>query len=115
WCERRAAHWGGAIERETPTEPLAAEMIAEEPDLIAALDWSLGGDQRPAIELLAPLAQSWAIREAAFSEVRAVASRVLARFEAGSPEWLEALAPVAELFVFGIESVLIPSWCEASV
>jgi len=92
WCRRRAASW--AADREVLSERVAAEIAAEGPDLIAALDWSLGSGRTPAIELLQPLGATWPWR-GAHAEARAVSDRALARFAPGSPEWLEALAPVA--------------------
>jgi predicted ATPase/DNA-binding CsgD family transcriptional regulator len=110
WFRRRADGW--AADREVVSEAVAAEIAAETPDLIASLDWSLGPDRSPALELLEPLGCSWQLRFAP-TEARAVATRVLAGFEAGSREWLEALAPVAFVLVIGGDTGSIPAWREA--
>ncbi len=110
WLRRRTDGW--AAHREVLTEPLAAEIAAEAPDLIAALDWSLGPDRAPAIELLQPLAAAWWQRFA-HTEARAVTARVLTCFEKGSREWLEALAPVVGVLFVGGDFALLPAVREA--
>ncbi|MGH9885145.1 MAG: ATP-binding protein, partial [bacterium] len=92
WFRRRSAGW--AVDRELLREPAAAEIEAETPELIAALDWSLGRDRAATLELLQPLGVSWPGR-LAHDEARAVSSRVLRGLEVGSREWLEAVAPIA--------------------
>ena len=92
WFRRRSAGW--AVDRELFCEPAAAEIEAETPELIAALDWSLGRDWTATLELLQPLGASWPTR-LANDEARAVSSRVLRGLEVGSCEWLEAVAPIA--------------------
>ena len=92
WCRRRSAGW--AVDRDVLREPAAAEIEAETPELIAALDWSLGRDWTATLELLQPLGASWPTR-LANDEARAVSSRVLRGLEVGSCEWLEAVAPIA--------------------
>ncbi|HTO05776.1 MAG TPA: LuxR C-terminal-related transcriptional regulator [Myxococcota bacterium] len=92
WFRRRCASW--AVDREIFCEPAAAEIEAAAPELIAALDWSLGRDRAATLELLQPLGASWPTRFAN-DEARAVSSRVLRGLEVGSSEWLAAMAPLA--------------------
>jgi predicted ATPase/class 3 adenylate cyclase/DNA-binding CsgD family transcriptional regulator len=92
WFRRRSAGW--AVDREYFCEPAAAEIEAETPELIAALDWSLGRDRTATLELLQPLGATWPTR-LANDEARAVSSRVLRGLEVGSCAWLEAVAPIA--------------------
>jgi len=92
WFRRRSSGW--AVDREIFCEPAAAEIETETPDLIAAIDWSLGRDRAATLELLQPLGASWPLR-IANDEARAVASRVLRGLEVGSREWLETVAPIA--------------------
>jgi len=92
WFRRRAESW--AADREILTQRAADEIAAEKPDLIAAIDWSLGPGRAPAIALLHPLGATWPWT-AAYAEARSVSERVLACFAPGTPEWLGALAPVS--------------------
>jgi predicted ATPase/class 3 adenylate cyclase/DNA-binding CsgD family transcriptional regulator len=92
WFRRRSAGW--AVDREIFCEPGAAEIETETPDLIAALDWSLGRDRTATLELLQPLGATWPTR-LANDEARAVSSRVLRGLEVGGGEWLESVAPIA--------------------
>jgi DNA-binding CsgD family transcriptional regulator len=110
WLRPRAASW--ATDREVLTEPVLAEIAAETPDLIAALDWSLGPGRDPAIDLLEPLGNSWRAR-LAYAEARSVSSRVLASFEEGSRDWLEALSRVVFGLVSAGEIGGIPVWRRA--
>jgi len=92
WCRRRSVGW--AVDRELLREPVAAEIEAETPELITALDWSVGRDRTATLELLQPLGASWPWR-LANDEARAVSSRLLRGLEVGSCEWLETVAPIA--------------------
>ncbi|MGH7288391.1 MAG: hypothetical protein ACREI8_10285, partial [Myxococcota bacterium] len=96
WFRRRASGW--RLEREWATDAVLGEVAAEGPDLIAALDWSLGCGQGVALELLQPLAEHLALRDA-LGELSMVARRVLGALPEGSPGWLEALAPFANCLV----------------
>ena len=98
WFRRRASGWH--VDREWATVDVLAEVAAEVPDLISALDWSLGSAQGVALELLHPLVQHWGFRDA-HGEEQAVAHRVLASLDPGSPAWLAALAPFADTLVIG--------------
>ena len=69
WFRRRAAAWG--VDREVTTFPVLEEIAAEAPDLLAALEWSLGPGRRPAADLLYALAPYWG-RRFAHEELRAV-------------------------------------------
>jgi len=96
WFAQRPAAWG--LPRIMATLPLIDEIEAEAPDLLAALEWSLGTDEGPAIGLLYALVPYWNARQRQ-GEMQAVAAKVLAGLEEGSARWLQALAPVAvELF-----------------
>jgi predicted ATPase/class 3 adenylate cyclase/DNA-binding CsgD family transcriptional regulator len=106
WFRRRAEGW--ATDREVATVSVVAEIAAEIPDLIAAVDWSLGLDRVPAIDLLQPLSTFW-LHRFAIAEGRAVSARVLACFEPGSRAWLEALAPVGIVLVIGGDIALVPA------
>jgi len=74
WFRRRADAW--RLGQELATDALLTEVAAEVPDLLAALEWSLGSAQTVALELLPPLMQHWAFRDAV-GEARALAARVL--------------------------------------
>lgn len=104
WCRRRSAGW--ATDRELLTTRGAAEIATEAPELIAALDWSLGRDPAATLELLQPLGFSWPARFAN-AEARAISARVLASVEADSPAWLELLAPIAGALVLGGDIALL--------
>src|SRR5439155_13636729 len=106
WFRRRAAAW--ALDRELATFPVLEEVAAEAPDLLAALEWSLGPGRRPAVDLLYALAWYWG-RGFAHEELRAVSGRVLAAFGEGSAPWLEALAPVADELYFATELGWVPA------
>jgi predicted ATPase/class 3 adenylate cyclase/DNA-binding CsgD family transcriptional regulator len=93
WFRRRAASWDA--QHEVLTERTGAEITAESPDLIAAIDWGLGRDRAAAIELLQALGSMW-VRRLALAEARAVSARALRGLEVGSPLWLETLAPVVD-------------------
>ncbi len=92
WFRRLASGW--RLDREWATDAVLGEVAADAPDLIAALDWSLGCGQGVAVELLPPIVQHLASRDA-FAEMRVVAGRVLGSLETGSREWLDALAHFA--------------------
>ena len=106
WFRRRAAAW--ALDRELATFPVLDEIAAEAPDLLAALEWSLGPGRRPAVDLLYALAPYWG-RRFAHEELRAVSGQVLAAFDEGSAPWLEALAPVAAELYFATEVGWLPA------
>src|SRR5207237_1159795 len=106
WFRRRAAAW--ALDRELATFPGLDEIAAEAPDLLAALEWSLGPGRRPAVDLLYALAPYWG-RRFAHEELRAVSGQVLAAFDEGSAPWLEALAPVAAELYFATEVGWLPA------
>src|SRR5439155_836973 len=106
WFRRRAAAWG--VDREVTTFPVLEEIAAEAPDLLAALEWSLGPGRRPAADLLYALAWYWG-RRFAHEELRAVSAQVLAALDEGSAPWLEALAPVADELYFATELGWVPA------
>ena len=90
WCSDLAACW--ALDRCVPTVAVCEEVDAEYANLLAALDWSLGGE--PAVTLLHPLAAVWAFRSRLTDSV-VWTDRVLARLAAGSPSWVRTIAIVA--------------------
>lgn len=98
WFTSRARRW--AVEKEIVTETTSAEISAESPDLLGALDWSLRTGSDPALELLWPLGRRW-VTESRFAEASRVSEAVLNRFEPGSVGWLDALAPVAGALTLG--------------
>jgi predicted ATPase/class 3 adenylate cyclase/DNA-binding CsgD family transcriptional regulator len=100
WCERRARDW--RLDREIATAEQLAEVAAEAPDLVAALDWSVGRPAGPSLPLLHALDQHW-ISGQRYAEVRAVAGRVLGALEPGSPRWLAALEAVAQTLLLSGE------------
>ena len=106
WFRRRAAAWG--VDREVTTFPVLEEIAAEAPDLLAALEWSLGPGRRPAADLLYALAWYWG-RRFAHEKLRAVSGQVLAALDEGSVPWLEALAPVADELYFATELGWVPA------
>src|SRR5262249_51211491 len=62
----------------------------------------------PSIELPPALVEYWQANHAA-EEVRAVSARVLAPFEEGSAEWLQALAPLCVHLYFAAEVGWVPA------
>jgi len=99
WCRRRAQQW--RLDREIATTAVATQLAAEAPDLLSALEWTLGPRREPLLDLLYPLAEYWA-RSYPADEIRSVAARILRCFPEGSSPWLAALAPIAlELFFVG--------------
>src|SRR5437867_2091368 len=106
WFRRRAAAW--ALDRELATFPVLEEVAAEAPDLLAALEWSLGPGRRPAVDLLYALEPYWG-RRFAHEKLRAVSGQVLAALDEGSAPWLEALAPVADELYFATELGWVPA------
>jgi len=106
WFQRRAEGW--AVEREILSLRSLAEIAAERPDLVAAVEWSLRPGRAPALELLHPLGALWPW-QGAFAEAGAVMDRVLARFVPGSPQWLEALAPAADALFMGGRIAPLPA------
>jgi len=106
WFRRRAASWGA--ERELLSERAGAEITAESPDLIAAVDWSLGRDRAHAIELLQALGSMWVPR-LALTEARSVSARALRGLEVGSSPWLETLAPVADALAIASDVSWLPA------
>jgi predicted ATPase/DNA-binding CsgD family transcriptional regulator len=106
WFRRRASGW--RLDREYATHAVLTEIAAEVPDLIAALDWSLGREEGVALELLFPLDQHWGFRDA-LGELRTVAGRVLGAQAAGSREWLDALAPFADSLVVARDVGWLPT------
>jgi len=97
WFTSRARRW--AVHREIVTEAVVADIAAESPDLLAALEWSLSRDDA-AVDLLWPLGRHW-LAQSRFGEAARICGDVLARAEIGSPRWLEALAPVARTLTLG--------------
>jgi len=91
WFRRRSEAWH--LDCELLTEGVADEIAAEKPDLLAALDWSLGAGRTPAVDLLVPLGAWWPWR-GIYTEALVIPERVLTRFEPGSRAWLEVVAPV---------------------
>ena len=75
-----------------PTIAVCEEVDVEYANLLAALDWSLGGEA--AVTLLHPLAAVWAYRSRLTDSV-VWSDRVLARLEEGSPPWVRTIAIVA--------------------
>jgi predicted ATPase/DNA-binding CsgD family transcriptional regulator len=106
WMRRRAATW--RLDREVLTEDVLAQVTAEAPDLLSALDWSQRPGRALAIELLFPLAGVLEARHA-HEELRALAARVLAGLEEGSPAWMQVLAPMAIALVFATEIGWMPA------
>ncbi|HTR50524.1 MAG TPA: LuxR C-terminal-related transcriptional regulator [Kofleriaceae bacterium] len=92
WLRSRASAW--AADREWLSARAETEIAAETPDLIAAIDWSIGRHAAATIDLLQPLGATWPMT-LALSQARAVAARVLRPYPVGSPAWLETLAPIA--------------------
>ena len=90
WCLDLAARWG--LDRRMPTVTVCEEVDVEYANLLAALDWSLGGEE--AVTLLHPLAAVWAYRSRLTDSV-VWGDRVLARLEEGSPPWVRTVAIVA--------------------
>jgi predicted ATPase/class 3 adenylate cyclase/DNA-binding CsgD family transcriptional regulator len=100
WCERRARDW--RLDREIASAAQLAEVAAEAPDLVAALDWSIGRSGGPSVLLLHALDQHW-IAGQRYAEARAVTGRVLGALAPGSPAWLAALEPVAQTLLLSGE------------
>ena len=90
WCLDLAARWG--LDRRMPTVAVCEEVDGDYANLLAALDWSLGGE--PAVALLHPLAAVWSYRSRLTDSV-VWSDRVLARLEEGSPLWVRTVAIVA--------------------
>jgi predicted ATPase/DNA-binding CsgD family transcriptional regulator len=106
WFRRRAASWGA--DREVLSERAGAEITAESPDLIAAVDWSVERDRAAAVDLLLALGSQWVPR-LALAEARSVSARALRRLEVGSSQWLETLAPVADALAVAGEFSWLPA------
>jgi DNA-binding CsgD family transcriptional regulator len=90
WCLDLAACWG--LDRRLPTIAVCEEVDAEYANLLAALEWSLGGEA--SVSLLHPLAAVWAYRSRLTDSVL-WSDRLLAHFEQGSPPWVRTVAVVA--------------------
>jgi len=95
----RSAEW--QLDTRLATEPVLEELIAESPDLIAALDWSLAKGE-PALELLRPLNEVWGLTTR-IDEARTVLPRVFEALDPDGIDYLEATALAGQtLFLGGI-------------
>ena len=86
--QQRTVEW--QLDIQITTDEVLDELIAESPDLIAALDWSLAKGE-PALDLLRPLNEMWGLTTRV-DEARSVLPRVFDAIEADDPAFLEAVA-----------------------
>jgi predicted ATPase/DNA-binding CsgD family transcriptional regulator len=111
WCRRRARNW--RLDREPATHAVLADIGSELRDLVAALEWSLDPNRPLAREILEPLGAYYTTAYLDFDDLHALATATLSRYEPGSSEWLEVLAPIALALFFAADVDWIPTAREA--
>jgi predicted ATPase/DNA-binding winged helix-turn-helix (wHTH) protein len=89
--ERRATGW--RLEHELASDDLLREIARQMPDLTAAAQWCASQGRAP-VAILHALRDRWWAKET-YGEVRSVCTRILACLQPGSPQWLDAAAPIA--------------------